>query len=275
MHIAYRSTLLLGAALCACTSDDHTPLAVALDGGGTATDAQPASDAAAAVDGAGVDGGDLEDIPKVHTVKLANFSEESAINACLRPQRSTDPYIGPIFRAEGIPKGAISARVIIALPSSAEAKIIRAGADCETGEALVIQPVVDASQAQGGHFGVYYRGPGNHEVSGGWIENLVPTPGKDALQYQPPIRADGTFLRDDGVGGAVNLRTPKGLAVLVDGNVTGTISLTSPFTGSRTVRTVAGGTVSVWLSDSVIMLCDERLRSQNGLTRCESTLRAP
>lgn len=274
MHIAYSSTLLLAGALCACTSDDHTPLAVPSGGDGGA-DAQALIDGAVAADGGGIDGGDLEDIPKVHTVKLANFSDEVAINACLRQQRSNDPYIGPIFRAEGIPKETISARVIIALPSSAEAKIIRAGADCQTGEALVVQGVVDAGYAEGSHIGIYYRGPGSHEVSSGWFENLVPTPGKETLQYQPPIRADGTFLRDDGVGGAVNLRTPKSQPVLVDGNVTGTISLTAPLSGSRAIRTVAGGNLSVWLSQNAIMVCDERLRSQNGLTRCESTLRAP
>ena len=41
------------------------------------------------------------------------------------------------------------------------------------------------------------------------------------------------------------------------------------------MKTVAGGTLSIWSTPTMFIFCDERAAAVDGLTSCRVTLRAP
>jgi hypothetical protein len=230
----------------------------------------PTGDASSTPDGG--DGGTVDPIPNARTLKLVNLSAV-VINGCIRTDGSADPFAGPLFRSGGIPTEAVSARVILKnLPGNAEMKIIADGAGCESA-ALGTVVLKLATQAEDVHLGVYYLAPGGGQNVGAFVEHLTPTPGKESVLSQPPFTS-ATFTRDDGVGAPINRRGPAQLPVVVDPGLVGKITLGVPGV-ERPMKTVAGGTISLWSTATAIILCDERAPAVDGLTSCPSTLRAP
>jgi hypothetical protein len=230
---------------------------------GTSTDAAPPD--------AGEDGA-TDPIPNARTLKLLNLSTIPAINACLRKDGTTDPFMGPLFRSAGIPPSSLSARFAYNLPSgNGELKIIAATDGCE--DAALRTIVLNlATQGDDSHLGVYFTGPG--QPPGSFAELLTPTPGKEAVLTQPPY-SNAIFTRDDGVGTPVQLRGAASKPVAVEPNLVGKITLLGIPGVERPMRTVAGGTISLWTTATSIILCDERAAAVDGLANCGATLRAP
>lgn len=128
----------------------------------------------------------------------------------------------------------------------------------------------------GGHIGLYFRGltPPSGAISGGYFEALQTTPGKDTIIVQNGTEAvtEPFFQRDDDAGAPVDLFVGFGKPVLVDGDVLGKI--TGGLT-PRSVKTKAGGALSVWLQGTTLILCDDLAPPKDGLTDCSVGVRAP
>lgn len=263
-------------ALWAC-DDDSTPAGPSPSPTTTLTTPTPGPipSADGGEDGGGGDGGNGEPgvIPDKRTVKLVNLSEGS-VNACIKSTAGGD-FIGPLFRAAGVPTNAASERVLIdTIAGNGVVRIIAAGDTC-AGTELGTITLPLSSQSEDSHLGVTYDALASQKVAG-WFEHLTVTPGKESILTQAldfPL-----FTRDDGVGGAQNLRVVTGEPVLLDPDLVGKLTLMNVPDVERHIKTVAGGTLSLWATKSPslgILLCDERAAAQDGLTNCSATLRIP
>ncbi len=220
--------------------------------------------------GGGADSGG-EVVPDAPTIKIANFSN-TLINACIRGGGS-DPFVGPLFRAAGIPPNGVSARVLVPNPGgNKEVKIIAVGESCEA--AGLATTTINYGAAPKLHAGHWYRG-GTGQTGGGWIENVTPTVGKETVRAMSGSERDPSFVRDDDAGPPVDLTPPGGGNVLLDPDLVGKILAVGEGVLERPIKTKAGGTLSLWSRSAAILLCDESAPAVDGLTDCSPTLRSP
>ncbi len=222
-------------------------------------------------------GGDAEpmvDAGEITTLKLANFSA-SAINGCVRSKIGTGAFTGPLFRAAGVPAGAVSERVSVER-MNLDLKVIAAGGACSDPGLTTITMNLGTIAGSPVHRGAWYRG-GTGSIGGGFAEILTVTPGKETIRAQDGTVREPSFVRDDDAGAPVDLTPIGGGSVTLDGDVVGKIVAAS---GSgapieRRIKTKPGGTLSMWALSSTILLCDDSAPAKDGLTVCDPMLRAP
>lgn len=63
--------------------------------------------------------------------------------------------------------------------------------------------------------------------------------------------------------------------MLVDPDLVGKVTALGVTAAARPMKTVAGGTLSIWSTPTMFIFCDERAAAVDGLTSCRVTLRAP
>jgi hypothetical protein len=233
----------------------------------------PGSNEAGADTGASSSSGGPVPHENEDTMKILNFGA-SPINACYRRGGTQDAFVGPLFRASGIPMNAMSERVVI-MKSNVEVKIIGVGETCAAAGVHTTTTNWNTQQSPM-HAGIYYTGSAAGLISSGFFEHLAVTPGKESVMSFSGGRAP-YFFRGDDAGAPTNLRVVIGTAVALDPDVTGLIrgvGGADPLPETPLFKTKAGGTLTVVPLGDSILLCDDRAPSKDGLTDCSSTIRS-